>query len=158
VETRSLQVAEASALPERGSTVVSTKNAIRSLFVVAALYDGILGLAFLFRPDAVFTVFAVTPPNHFGYVQFPAALLLVFALMFAAIARDAEANRNLIPFGILLKISYCGVVFAYWFTTGIPAMWKPFAVADVIFVVLFGGAYASLPSRKREVSDHRATT
>jgi len=127
---------------------VIMKSAIRSLFVVAALYDGILGLAFLLRPEAVFTRFGVTPPNHFGYVQFPAALLIVFALLFLAIAQDAEANRNLIPFGILLKISYCGVVFAYWFTTGIPAMWKPFAIADLVFIVLFGWAYVSLPSRK----------
>ena len=124
------------------------RSAIRSLFVVAALYDGILGLAFLFLPGAIFARFGVTPPNHLGYVQFPAALLIVFALMFLAIARDAEANRNLIPFGILLKVSYCAVVFAYWSTTGIPAMWKPFAVADLVFIVLFGASYRSLPSRR----------
>ena len=43
-----------------------------------------LGLVFLLSPGWVFHAFAVTPPNHMGYVQFPAALLIVFAIMFAA--------------------------------------------------------------------------
>ena len=127
---------------------MNTGRAIVVLFVLAALYDGVLGLAFLVWPEAVFTLFGVTPPNHFGYVQFPAAILILFARMFWAIAQDAEGNRNLIPYGILLKVSYCGVVFAYWFSTGIPTMWKPFAIADLVFMALFGWAYLALPSRR----------
>jgi hypothetical protein len=83
----------------------------------------------------------VTPPNHPGYVQFSAALLLVFAVMFAAIARQPVRNRGLIPYGILLKVSYCAVVFYHWFTTGIPNMWKPFAVVDFVFLILFVWAW-----------------
>jgi hypothetical protein len=111
------------------------------LFTVAGLYDGILGVAFLLAPAAVFARYAVAPPNHFGYVQFPAALLIVFAIMFFAVAVDPRANRNLIPYGILLKASYCGLVFGYWSTQGIPDMWKPFAVADVVFAALFFWAW-----------------
>lgn len=125
------------------------QGAIKPLFVIAALYDGILGFAFLLLPGGVFQYFGVTPPNHFGYVQFPAALLLVFGLMFLAIARDPQANRNLIPYGMMLKVAYCGVVFGYWFTRGIPGMWKPFAVADLIFLALFARAYVALSPRRR---------
>lgn len=117
---------------------------IRGLFVAAAVYDGILGVVFLVSPARVFEYFAVPPPNHFAYVQFPAALLIIFALMFAAVARRPSENRNLIPYGILLKVSYCSVAFGYWFTQGIPGMWKPFAVFDLIFGVLFYLAYRSL--------------
>lgn len=115
--------------------------AIRVLYVLAALYDGLLGLAFLFGGDALFQWCDVTPPNHFGYVQFPAALLIVFALMFAAIAGNPVSNRNLIPYGILLKVSYCSVAFYHWFSAGIPNMWKPFAVIDLVFLALFAWAY-----------------
>jgi hypothetical protein len=83
-------------------------------------------------------------------VQFPAALLVVFALMFLAVARDPERNRNLIPYGILLKVAYCGIVTYYWIVTGVPDMWKPFAAADFAFLVGFAWAYAALgrpPSR-----------
>ena len=47
-------------------------------------------------------------------------------------------------YGIGLKVSYCGVVFWHWFTAGIPSMWKPFAVADLVFLVLFVWAYLRL--------------
>ena len=111
------------------------------LFAVAGLYEGILGAAFLLAPAALFSWYGVTPPNHFGYVQFPAALLIVFAIMFFAVAANPRANKILIPYGILLKASYCGLAFGYWFTQGVPDMWKPFAVADLVFAVLFFWAW-----------------
>ena len=122
------------------------KSLVALLFVVAAVYDGVLGVAFVFAPGRVFTWYDVTPPNHFGYVQFPGALLIVFALMFLAIAVRPIRNQNLIPFGILLKTSYCGIVFYHWFTTGIPDMWKPFAIIDFAFMILFVWAFVSLGS------------
>lgn len=113
------------------------KPAIQLFFLIAALYDGLLGLAFLIAPGSLFGLFQVTPPNHIGYVQFPALLLVLFAWMFLRIARDPVSCRNLIPYGIGLKVSFCSVVFGHWVMNGIPAMWKPFAVADLIFLVLF---------------------
>src|SRR5215831_10416722 len=99
---------------------------IAALYFIAALYDGVFGAVFLLVPGVVFQWADVTPPNHWAYVQFPAALLLIFALMFVAIARDPIGNRNLIVYGILLKVAYCGVAFGHWFTAGIPSLWKPF--------------------------------
>ena len=117
------------------------ESMISILFYVVAVYDAVLGLAFLLAAPAVFEWFGVTPPNHFGYVQFPGALLLVFALMYLAIARKPVANRNLMPYGMLLKVSYCGVTFYHWFSAGIPGMWKPFTIIDLVFLVLFVWAY-----------------
>jgi hypothetical protein len=118
------------------------------LFLLAAAYDGVLGLAFLLAHGAVFQWFNVTPPNHPGYVQFPAALLIVFAILFAAVARNPEANRNLIPYGMLLKVAFCGVAFWHWFQAGIPNMWKPWAITDFTFLVLFYAAYRRLAAEK----------
>lgn len=114
------------------------------LFVVTAVYDGLLGISFLFVGNNVFRYFNITPPNHIGYVQFPAALLIIFALMFIKIAKEPVKNRHLIPYGILLKISYCAIVFYHWFSTEIPYIWKPFAIFDLLFLVLFLWAYLSL--------------
>ena len=119
-------------------------GAIKVLFLIAATYDGVLGLAFLLAARQVFDAFGVVPPNHWGYVHFPAALLVVFAFLFLAVARDPVKNRNLIPYGIMLKVAYCGVVAWHWATTGIPGMWKPFAVADLVFGVLFVWAYSHI--------------
>ena len=117
--------------------MMSTERAIRIFFWFAGLYDGLLGAAFLIAPGALFTRFRVDPPNHYGYVQFPAALLVIFALMFFAVAVNPRRNRNLIPYGILLKVAYCGTVFGYWFSSGLPTMWKPFAIFDFAFAALF---------------------
>ena len=126
------------------------KRGMVILFTIAALYDGVLGIAFLSSADALFQWFQVTPPNHFGYVHFPAALLLVFALMYLAIAKNPQGNRNLIPYGMLLKVSYCSVTCFHWFTIGLPAMWKPFIFFDLVFLGLFAWAYVSLRDPKRK--------
>jgi hypothetical protein len=124
---------------------------VKLLFWIAGLYDGILGLLFLVFPARLYETFGVPPTNHWGYVHFTAALLIVFAIMFFAIARQPLRNRNLIPYGLLLKVSYCGVVFWHWAAQGIPDMWKPFAVADVVFALLFIWAYARLGKSAQEV-------
>ncbi len=123
---------------------MKTHRLISLSFAVAALYDGLLGVAFLVATGPLYQWFDVTPPNHPGYVQFPAALLIVFALMFAAVAINPLKNRNLIPYGILLKISYCGVVTYHWLTAGIPDMWKPFCICDFIFLLVFVWAWMVL--------------
>lgn len=114
-----------------------TGNWRKWLFYGAAVYDGVLGLAFLFFWPFVFRLFDVTPPNHPGYVQFPALLLIVFGFLFLHIARDPEAHRDLIVYGIGLKSAYSGLVFWYQLTGGVPAMWIPWAWIDLVFLVLF---------------------
>lgn len=112
-------------------------NLVKGLFVIAALYDGILGLLFLLFPGLAFQIFEVVPPNHMAYVQFPAILLLIFAAMFYRTSRDPVANRFIMLYGVALKVGYCGLVFYYMLTTGVPAMWVPWAWADLVFLVLF---------------------
>ncbi len=111
------------------------------LFVFAALYDGVLGCLFALAPGYPFRLFDVTPPNHMGYVRFPACLLVIFGLMFLQIAGNPVKFRYLIVYGILLKLSYCGVSLAYWLKYGIPGMWKPFTIIDFVMAVLFAWAY-----------------
>jgi hypothetical protein len=62
------------------------------------------------------------------------------------VARDPVANRNLMPFGMLLKLSYTGLVICYWATTDLPWLFKPFAAIDGLMFVLFVIAYRPRPS------------
>jgi len=126
-------------------------NSIKLLFYLGGWYDGLLGLVFLFFAEGLYQFFGVTPPNHYGYVQFPALLLVVFAVMFFQIAKDPRRNFNLIPYGIALKVSYCSVVLWYWISSPLPNMWKPFAVIDVIFGILFLWSYVSI---RKEIRGH----
>ena len=70
--------------------------------------------------------------------------------MFFAVAYDPVANRNLIPYGMLLKLSYSGLVAYYWATGFCPFLFKPFAVIDAVMFVLFLLAYISC----RALSSH----
>ena len=117
---------------------------VRAVFVVGGIYDGILGLVFFLAPATVFRTAGVAPPNHFGYVQFPALLLLIFGIMFLRIAANPLARREQIVYGIALKASYLGLVFWYQFHGGVPMLWIPFAYADVAFLLLFAWAWKSI--------------
>lgn len=114
---------------------------IKPFFIIAALYDGILGILFLIIPMQIFNIAKITPPNHIGYVQFPAALLIVFSIMFFNIAKDPKANRNLILYGMLLKLSYCSVVFFHWIGGNIPFIWVLFGFFDLAFLIMFIAVY-----------------
>ena len=110
---------------------------IRLLFAICGLYDFLIGLAFLSFGPQIFDAAGIPPPNHWGYIQFAALLLMVFGVLFFAVAYQPNANRNLLPFGMLLKLSYVGLVAYYWVTTDVPLLFKPFAVIDAAMLVFF---------------------
>jgi len=114
------------------------------VFLAAALCDGLLGTAFFLFPTAILQLFGAPPPNHPGYMQFSALIMVTFSILFAQIAAGPKVYRDLIPYGILLKASFCIVVFGWWAFEGVPFVWKPLALADVGFLLLFAWAYRVL--------------
>jgi hypothetical protein len=67
---------------------------IRTLLAICAIYDGVIAAAFLIAPSALFRIGRVVPPNHLGYVQFSALLLIIFAVMFVRGRRSAGPARR----------------------------------------------------------------
>jgi hypothetical protein len=110
---------------------------VRLLYAIAALYEGLLGLAFIVAAPQIFQLVAITPPNHYGYVHFAAGILVIFGLMFLQIARRPVENHGLVLYGVLLKVCYVATVGWHWYWGGVPAMWKWFAGADMLFALLF---------------------
>ena len=128
---------------------MNSTKLISPLFYLSAAYDGILGLLFLFAPLKVFELFQVPPPNHIGYVQFPALLLIIFGMMFFVIAKDPSKYRDLIIYGIMLKLSYCCLTALYWAQGTLPDMWKPFTVCDAVMCVLYILCYKCLSQKEQ---------
>jgi hypothetical protein len=110
---------------------------VRVLYAVAALYEGLLGLTFIVAAPQVFQLVGITPPNHFGYVHFPAGILVIFGFMFLQIARRPVENHGLVLYGFLLKFCYVATVGWHWYFGDVPAIWKWFAGADALFALLF---------------------
>jgi hypothetical protein len=120
---------------------------IRLIFVVAALSDFLFGFGFLVAGPAIFEWAGIPAPNHWGTIQFAALMLMIFGLMFAAVAYDPVSQRNLIRYGLLLKLSYCGLVVYYWVTSEVPMLFRGFAIVDAILYVLFLVSYLKLGKR-----------
>ncbi len=117
---------------------------IRLVFITSGIYDAFLGAVFLLFGLEVFRLAGVTPPNHIGYIQFPALLLILFGIMFLRIAGDPDGRREWILYGMGLKFSYFGVVFWHALHGGVPLLWIPWAWADLVFFLLFLAAWRRL--------------
>jgi hypothetical protein len=117
---------------------------IRLLFTVAGLYDLIIGTVFLFAGPRLFDWASVPQPNHWAYLHFGSLMLMIFGVMFLVVAREPHGQRNLIPYGMMLKLSYTGLTGYYWATFNCPTLFKPFAIIDAVMFILFFLAYRSL--------------
>jgi len=76
-------------------------------------------------------------PNHDGYVQFAALLVMILGIGFWFVSQDPLRNRDIIKMGILLKTAYFGTVFYHSIFGVIPFVWVPFAWIDLGFCALF---------------------
>lgn len=122
---------------------------VRPLFVVAALYDFVLGVVFTFGFRSIYGRFGIALPNHDAYVQLPGMLIAVFGLGFWMVSRDPQRQRGIIVLGVLLKLVFSGVVLYHRIFGSIPDMWVPFAVADALFMLAFLAALRVLPAEQR---------
>src|SRR3989338_4239501 len=109
------------------------KHWVRPLFLIAALYDIVAGVAFMLWFKSIYAHFGVTLPNHDGYIQFAAGLVIIFGIGFWLVARAPERNRDIIKLGVLLKLCYSGVVLGHAWFGSVPFVWVPFAWIDVVF-------------------------
>jgi hypothetical protein len=117
---------------------------IRFIFTASGIYDGILGFVIFFLGYSVYDANGVMRPNHIGYIQFPALLLIIFGIMFLQVGKSPVKYRGMMWYGIGLKIAYAGLVFYYLMADGIPFMWVPFAILDTIFLILFIASWMSV--------------
>jgi len=115
-----------------------------AVFATAAVYDAILGIVFIAAGPKLFNTLNIPPPNHWAYIHFPAALLIVFAIMFTQIALNPENNRALIPYAILMKLAYTATVAMHHLTTALADAWLILAAADAAFLIAFALAYLAL--------------
>jgi hypothetical protein len=122
---------------------------IKALLAICGVYDAVIGAGFLLVPAMLYRAAGVTLPNHMAYLRFPAMLLLIFAVMFFRASADPVGRREVIVYGMALKASYFSLVFWYEWRAGVPALWIPFAYADVVFFLLFLLAWNAV---RKEVS------
>lgn len=112
----------------------------RGLYGVAAVYDTVLGVLFLFFAKWAFESMGVLEAYPVeGYIQLIGAFVLVLGIGYFLLWRgDLWQNRDLVLVGALYKLAYSGVAFYIAATAEVPHwlfVWG-FGVADAIFLVL----------------------
>jgi hypothetical protein len=102
------------------------------LFLVAAVYDILLGIIFTFFYKPGFSLLGVSInfPGLGGYISLIGSFLLVIGVAYYLIYRgDLIKNRDLVLIGTLYKLAYCSTAFFYFALGEVPNM---------IFVFVFG--------------------
>lgn len=118
----------------------SRRKYYRGLYGVAAVYDIVLGVLFLFFARWAFESMGVLDAYPVeGYIQLIGAFVLVLGIGYFLIWRgDLWRNRDLVLVGALYKLAYSGVAFYIAATAEVPHwlfVWG-FGVADAIFLLL----------------------
>jgi hypothetical protein len=105
----------------------------RALFLIAAVYDVLLGIIFTFFYRRAFEFLGIADklPKSGSYLSLIGSFLFVIGVAYYLIYRgDFLRNRDLVTVGALYKLAYCLIAFYYAAIRDVP---------HIIFVLLFGG-------------------
>ena len=119
----------------------------RAVFAIAAIYDIVLGAAFIFFYDPILDWLDITPPDNTSYIHLAAVFVLVQGISYVFAWQNLAENVSLVKTGIIYKAAYF-LVALYYLVTGDLLHWIffVFGVADLGFMLLFIGALAMLRS------------
>ncbi|MDQ3780085.1 MAG: hypothetical protein M3354_06030 [Chloroflexota bacterium] len=107
-------------------------------FLVASIYDLLLGVAFFFFYRPIFDALGVAPPEDRSYLHLTAAFIAVQGLGYALVWRNPLRNVDLVKVGAAYKAAYIGTALVYLFNGELPHnLFAWFAVFDVAFLVGF---------------------
>ncbi|MDO8577663.1 MAG: hypothetical protein Q7R50_00585 [Dehalococcoidales bacterium] len=117
---------------------LKNEKSYRNLFLIAALYDFILGLVFfVFLPFFFENVFKIPAPNYPGFYQAAAAFVFVMGVGFYFVYRNMYQNADIVKLGIVFKVVYATLAFYYVFFQDMPVIFSIFGALDIIFIVFF---------------------
>ena len=109
----------------------------KGLFLVAAVYDLVLGLLFFFFYRTVYAFFNITLPPYPMYLQMAAAFVMAMGVGYYFVYRNLYRNIDLVKLGIVYKIVYAGLTSYFYFSDLAHVTFFYFAVLDGLFAALF---------------------
>jgi hypothetical protein len=110
----------------------------KPFFLVAALYDGIIGAAFFFFYNPIFHALSIQLPNNTSYIHITTAYIFVQGLGYWFVSRNPAKNVDIVKIGIVYKVIYVGLAL-YYLVIGqlLSALFAWLALTDLIFLVFF---------------------
>jgi len=110
----------------------------RAFFLVAGLYDALLGLAFLVAGESILTNIGMALPPHIAFIHLSAIFIVVQGLSYLLVFRDPLANLGIVWVGVAYKAAYAALVGYYLVIGQLPSdFFIPWAIFDLGFMVGF---------------------
>ena len=117
---------------------LTNERPYRILFLIAALYDFILGFIFFAFLRFFFEdLFRIPYPLYPAFFQAAAAFVFVMGVGFYFVYRNMYRNIDIVKVGITFKVFYTGLAFYRVFVKGMPWIFSVFGFLDLIFIVFF---------------------
>jgi len=120
------------------STDRPTAPGWRTFFLVAAIYDLVLGAAFFLLYGPLFEALAIELPNNTSYIHLTAAFVFVQGLGYWIVARNPARNRGIVQMGLAYKVAFAALTF-YYLAIGelLHTTFLVFGILDVAFLIGF---------------------
>jgi hypothetical protein len=123
----------ATRLEEAGSL-----NFFKTFFLIAALYDLILGAVFFVLYGPIFSFLDIALPYSTSYIHLTAGFVFVQGMGYWFVYRNMLRNVDIVRLGVIYKGVYSVVAFYYLLIGQLPdAVFAWFAVLDVLFLIGF---------------------
>ncbi|MFH1053588.1 MAG: hypothetical protein V1740_04205 [Candidatus Woesearchaeota archaeon] len=107
------------------------------LFLIAAIYDLVLGILFFLYYKQIYNLFNITKPVYPMYLQLSAAFVIAMGVGYLFIYLNMYRNIDLVKLGIVYKVVYSGLTSYFYFNNMAHVLFFWFALIDVIFLVFF---------------------
>ncbi|MGH2455146.1 MAG: hypothetical protein ACRDHD_02665 [Candidatus Limnocylindria bacterium] len=120
----------------------------RAFFLVAAIYDLVLGAAFFVLYGPMFELLEIALPNNTAYIHLTAAFVFVQGLGYWLVALDPDDNRGIVRIGVAYKFAFSALAL-YYLLIGelLHPVFAVFGGLDVLFLVGFV-MFLRLPRRQ----------
>ena len=110
----------------------------RAFFLVAALYDVVLGAAFVVAGEPILSAIGMPMPPHIAFIQLAAIFIFVQGLSYALVFLDPPGNLGIVRVGVAYKAAYAGLAVWYLVIGILPSLFfVPWALIDLAFLVGF---------------------
>jgi hypothetical protein len=115
----------------------SLKN-FKTFFLVAALYDLVLGAAFFLLYGPIFAFLDIALPYSTSYIHLTAGFVFVQGVGYWFVYQNMLRNVDIVKLGVTYKAIYALVAFYYLLAGQLPdAIFAWFGVFDVLFLIGF---------------------
>jgi hypothetical protein len=120
------------------TSVARQMSGWRIFFLVAALYDMLLGVAFVIFGEQILNAIDMELPPHIAYIQMAAVFIFVQGFSYLLPFLDPLGNLGIVRVGIVYKAAYAGLALWYLAIGALPSVFFiPWAIIDLGFLVGF---------------------